>query len=551
MVNVLVVDDERLIVDGLYELLLQVREQELDVSKAYSAVQAVQMAGRQRVDVCISDIRMPQMDGLALQQELTLMWPRCRMIFLTGYDDFHYAQTAMRQGGFDYILKTDGDEPLLMALQKAIHSLQQEMANERLLSEARQRAQGTAPLLLRELLAGVLQGEIDARTLASSRFADLASPLSLQEQVLLLLARVDDFRETPRPAELSFQLHDLQQLFCQHLPMAATLPVSLGGACFTLLVQPKPPGRSAAAIWDWQRLIRYLLGTLDQLQHSCRDLLSLTVSVVASTSPAAWEQLPNTLKALQRALRYRLGRGRGMLLTDRFAQTQERGPGSGSCTAVIEELKRQLQSQLECGEQGGFLERLGQLFEALAPLSDPVKVEACCFLASTYLSHLNRHGADPRLAMHRDLRRLASFDPRRPWGETRELFGDWAKRLFALLGRTERTRTGLLVSSINRFVEEHLGEELSLTRLSTEFHLNASYLSRLYKQTAGVGLVEHVSSVRLGRAAQLLRSSPFKAQEIAHRVGFDSPAYFGRCFKERFLVTPQQYRERAGTEISL
>lgn len=97
MYRLLIVDDEPYIVDGLQALVEQWDlPEELDVRCAYSADEALEAADLAKIDVCLTDIRMPGMDGIRLQGEMLRRWPQCKVIFLTGYDDFEYAQSAIR-----------------------------------------------------------------------------------------------------------------------------------------------------------------------------------------------------------------------------------------------------------------------------------------------------------------------------------------------------------------------------------------------------------------------------------------------------------------------
>lgn len=107
MYRVLIIDNEPVIVNGIYNLFLDLDHVELGVLKAYSASEALALLAKHTVDIVFADIQMPGMNGLELQQAIMKSWPRCKVVFLTGYNEFSYVQTAMRNGGFDYVLKTE------------------------------------------------------------------------------------------------------------------------------------------------------------------------------------------------------------------------------------------------------------------------------------------------------------------------------------------------------------------------------------------------------------------------------------------------------------
>src|SRR5690606_6940635 len=81
---------------------------------------------RQKPDVVLTDIGMPFMDGLALTHELAARYPDIRVVILTGYDDFDYAQQAVKLQAVDYLLKPITSDELGAVLRK----LQQELDKE-------------------------------------------------------------------------------------------------------------------------------------------------------------------------------------------------------------------------------------------------------------------------------------------------------------------------------------------------------------------------------------------------------------------------------------
>ena len=108
MYRILIVDDEEVIVNGLYSMLSNFNTMELDVYKAYSGEEAIQWLARTRMDIVLTDIHMPEINGLQLLKEIKTRWPWCRVIFLTGHNEFEYAYKAIQYNGVRYLLKTEG-----------------------------------------------------------------------------------------------------------------------------------------------------------------------------------------------------------------------------------------------------------------------------------------------------------------------------------------------------------------------------------------------------------------------------------------------------------
>ena len=124
--RILVVDDEELITDSLAGMLAEAPQYELDVYKAYSGSEALELLNEQQFDIVVSDICMPGISGIGLAQKIREKWPLCHVIFQTGYDDFQYAPQAIRQRVTHYILKSEGDEVLLAAIGECIRRLEED-----------------------------------------------------------------------------------------------------------------------------------------------------------------------------------------------------------------------------------------------------------------------------------------------------------------------------------------------------------------------------------------------------------------------------------------
>ena len=124
--RILLVDDEELITDSLAGMLAEAPQYELDVYKAYSGSEALELLNEQQFDIVVSDICMPGISGIGLAQKIREKWPLCHVIFQTGYDDFQYAQQAIRQRVSHYILKSEGDEVLLAAIGECIRRLEED-----------------------------------------------------------------------------------------------------------------------------------------------------------------------------------------------------------------------------------------------------------------------------------------------------------------------------------------------------------------------------------------------------------------------------------------
>ena len=99
-----------------------------------------------------------------------------------------------------------------------------------------------------------------------------------------------------------------------------------------------------------------------------------------------------------------------------------------------------------------------------------------------------------------------------------------------------------IINSITRFIQEHLAEEISLSVLSEEFHMNPQYISQLFKNEIGVGFLAYLTSIRMEKAKKLLLSTSLSIGEVAEQSGYGDYRVFTKVFKKSEGITPSQYR---------
>lgn len=106
-----------------------------------------------------------------------------------------------------------------------------------------------------------------------------------------------------------------------------------------------------------------------------------------------------------------------------------------------------------------------------------------------------------------------------------------------------RDREGIL-TYVLQYIHAHYAEPITLDQLAALEHISKSYLSRLFKQQTGQTVITYINSLRIETAKRLLTTTRENVDEIAYRVGFESPKYFYRSFRALTGDTPAGFRKR-------
>ena len=100
-----------------------------------------------------------------------------------------------------------------------------------------------------------------------------------------------------------------------------------------------------------------------------------------------------------------------------------------------------------------------------------------------------------------------------------------------------------IVDQIQAYIAEHYAEKLTLTGIASQFYISPYYLSRLFKKSINLSLIEYINGVRIKAAQNLIEKSNESISDIAERTGFLTTAHFRRVFKDATGLSPQQYRQ--------
>lgn len=307
MYKLLLVDDEHRIVDSLYAIFAELDDPELQIYKAYSGEEAAAVLGQTKIDVVLSDIRMPGLSGLELQDEIRKRWPECKIVFLTGYDEFGLVRTAVTEGAVNYILKTEEDDVIVGSVKKAIAIIREERHGKQFLETARRQLGLALPALRAEHLKKICEGSRTANALAPDMFEDMPVKPDPSEPVLLVLGKVDEWRPTDSRADQLLLLSALENIGEECFAGFAFLKASFDDRSFVWALQP---GRDAgASAPPKERSDVFVYGMLETVQQIAGEILQLTVSFAAVREAVSWNRLHAAYTGLRRSLVRRLDGG--------------------------------------------------------------------------------------------------------------------------------------------------------------------------------------------------------------------------------------------------
>lgn len=557
MYRMLVVDDEPEVVDSIYELLIGADFDQLDILKTNSSREASSIINSMKIDILLTDIRMPGITGLQLVEMARVNWPECRALLLTGYNEFEYVYTAIKIECDDYLLKTASNKEIIDAVQNSINKLEKSLQNEELMAKAREQMKKVIPWLQKEYILDIIKGETNPSEISQEKFNELELPLDIGYRTFVLFGRLDEL-----PQEEADKALKSEYMLAIRLIVEETLSrysnkvmVEYDRTSFVCLIQEalssgcsKENIKGAPA-----EEIVILKGAVETLQDIARKSLNTTISCALYSAPVEWELVGEKFSLLKKILDFCSGFSKEAFLTDKsFTNGVFERISSNDNDLMANEVSKNIQNistlanYLERGMRDKYFQLLAEILNCLRGMkskNNNLALEIYFSLSNCLLSYINRWKIADSIAFKIGMYKLTRVDEHTSWEAAAEYIQELSNAIFDTQKSDQDKISTAAVNYVQQYIQNHINEELSLGRLAELVYFNPSYLSRLFKQVTGMNLSEYIVEARILKARALLTQTDLKIHEITKLIGFESAAYFGRIFKKSVNMTPQEYRE--------
>lgn len=524
MKKVILVDDELFVRKGLIELI---RWGDLGfqiVAEAEDGEEALSLISEHSPDLVLTDIKMPVMDGLSLIAAVQESEePAPEFIILSGYNDFTYAQRALRFGVQDFILKPIDEDELTCTLQRMNQRWSQS-------EETEYKAQLKGEAALNALL---FEQREELQT------ADLAQALGLQESepsCYCILERNSCREEVEAPSLREWK------------SFISNILARVGGSVSIFHdLSPYTFGFLLTGDHLRDRLERFRDQITSQLLRNTGQEEASEIRIYVGEMV----QTPLDLKiSYEGAREAMLGK---YALDDFYVITQEM---ARKASLSFRDLETSVYSSLqEYVEENN----IPALSEVVTRIKDDFKKFA--FTSDAVLASISKCGMCVLDAI-----RKINVDEE-PTIHSRTIMMQWnrAPRTLSLLmeelmifliesaDQMEelcKSKTTGNIHKVRQYIESHYQEEITLKIISKRFFMNPVYLGQLFKNTYGTYFNDFLLHLRIQEAKRLLRQTDQKIYEIAEQVGFSSPEYFIKQFEKVEGHSPTEYKLAVHTKKS-
>ncbi|AGN70500.1 response regulator transcription factor [Paenibacillus caseinilyticus] len=520
MYKVLLADDENLDLEGM-KTFIPWQELGMEVVDAVTnGFAACKVLETETVDILVTDVRMPNMSGLELAKRAIEKQGALRVIFVSGYQDFHYVKQALALNACSYVLKPMDDQELIDSLVKVRGQLDQERARQ----EADLAYKQMIPIAKNEYLLRLLEGSTEADVLQALGTGYGMNGWSWPGRAAVL--EIDDLAWKLGPQEGREAGSEPQAFISEVMELSRRLGIEHVCKVSRQRIMLLLPADGAELA---EEVLRHL-----------NERSAFTVTAGLGGEAGGLAALADSYREAAEALEYKMFYGKGRIIF------------SGQLRTAQREDSRKLDLQLDA------------LFEAMANY-DLVRIhdelQRLFQVAMSLKSRFTIHNfalallmkLDERLrTMNEDLfsllgMELQDLDILHRFETISDIHSWLRRRVFEVSERLHtrrRNKNWKLVSEVQAYLQTHLAENITLKDVAERFSFSPNYLGSLFKEETGRGFSEYLITLRMEKACELLRQSKLKIYEIAEGVGYRYLPYFSRQFKETYGMTPLEYRRK-------
>lgn len=498
-------------------------------------VSALEYIERKSVKIVITDICMPDLDGLTLVQKLMESDKNRKVILLTGYAEFEYARKAVSVGAYDFLLKPMNPGKLKVVVEKCLKEIQEELISQQQYNQMYQRLDAAWPVYMENFMNQWLTGCI-----SEEEKEKISQIFPENKKGFLILTRFfgfDKWKENSGSQEIfqfknklglcmreqiGLSYHSLS-FFCNKIPET-----------MATLVFPKENCLEYPVWMENQEFCKVVFPDFSvQKGNKIQMGVGMFVHNLEEEKKAAYE---SAAKALEYAFYF----GQGFEFPKiNICLRKKINSKIGVPFRLGIAQEEQLSDMLKNEEEEHVLKAMDEILKDCMcygyPAPDKLIHEIERFLKHVAMSLVYPvpflySGADSG-DMSYDNFRQEIYLYLKEFSHEMKLRNEGKKSHF--------------INKFQEYMKEHYMENISLEDVANHFMLAPSYCSRLIKESMGSNFTQILQEERMKEAKELLRQTDMHIYEVAVHVGYSDVKYFNRVFKTSVGMTPQQFRRES------
>lgn len=508
-----------------------------EVYEAEDGGEALEIALKEKPDIVITDIRMPELSGIDLMKKLNENSIFSKMIVVSGYDDFEYAQGALRMGAINYLLKPVDEEELLDSVKRCVEELKKEKNKETVFDKQ----SAASEMLMEHIYEDLIFETSEKRTeelLQKLSRKEIGFPFQSAAVVNMQVREhtffVNDKVKSDMWSVYQWLRRNLQEdcYECQYLYMR-------GSQIVLLLFGDDPEAKFMERVENWVQLI------LEALQKE----LNISLFMAAGDVTDDFSGIHRSYEMAQKKIKEKRAEEKRILALRNQETEQELNTrfddvyGEYDFKLLIKEIRNgdseKAQTELQAILQSSYrrLQSADMMKLQLFYMNFINRIAGAC------LPECEAYADELAMQCMTVMRELIYIGSDTIVTEMWDCLKKFVEKLVEVYQENNGKRKHWMIDQVLQYVEENYNTALSTKDIAGRFFMNTSYFSKLFHEQMGCTFSNYLINVRVEKAKMMLTQTNMKLYDIAEAVGYTNVQYFSTIFKEKEGLTPSAFRQ--------
>lgn len=536
MYKLIVVDDKADITEGIIKLGKWSEMGFVAVGKAFNGRDAFELVKQHHPDVVITDIRMPVMDGLELTSLIKVQYPFTKVIILSGYDDFKYAQQAVKLGAEEYLLKPARIDMIEEAVLRAYEKLEAERKKKEESIMLQQKLIQSLPYLkdeyFRQLVSRPFEDDPE-ETKRKFQFLEIGLET---ENFSVLFVELDNYRELYEQKNIKevelykFAVANIAQEIMSEFYKCEVFRFRESTVVILLnFLSSLNPCENKARIIE----------AAEKIRQSIEKYLEVTVTIGIGGLYSGLKDIYSSFLDAKDAIAHKIYLGPNHVIFSEDVKISHR-----SAFHYPVQLEGEIISALKIGAADKLPQTLGRFLDSIlsqkeiSPAHFKKLIREFVVLVTRMTPELSENDALEGDDFIAELDKYKTVEEIRSWLE--KILCDKARAVRNM--RKSQIEQDICKARV--YIDNHYNEEISLQSVSEHVCLSPTYFSSVFKEVVGETFIEYLIKTRIEKAKELLLSGDYKIYEIANKVGYEDRRYFSEVFKKHTGLNPAEYVDK-------
>lgn len=515
MRKVLVVDDEAIQRRVLGKMIREAMP-DYEVFEASNGKSALEVMSNESIEIVFTDIRMPIMDGFDFIEQINEIHRDIKVIVLSGYRFFEYAQKALRLGAFDYLLKPIKQDSIAELLRKLEKISEDE-------SKAKLQIDGSRTVYFEHLLNNLVGGNI-----SESHLSELKDMFHFNAYGMAILFK---FEKEILDENSKKQMFGIVQNEFSGLANVGSFVSKEQANQFVTIVTLEQ---------DMQIELNDILNRIDAKFKS--KVIYPKFIGVGKKYVNIMESASNSYVEAQLAVQAGFFIDNKLIID--FTDVEHKR--TKSRVDLVKEIDL-LKNAIRKGNEDLLTTEVCKLFnldlDKGIPQLEPWKKLYINVLYQVF--PLTKEFVDDETYTRNIFHAEQKFLKANHIFDFQEEFLQQMIDCMKLIQSVRGNKHSNLVENCISYIEKHFSEEISLESEAQRLFISPNYLSQLVKKQLDTSVTKYVLKTRIKHARELLKNTDMRVYEVSLKVGYKDEKYFHRVFKNQIGFTPEEYRRNS------